>query len=96
LEHELEVYKTGLADKAMMVVLNKADEVSEETGRLRLAELQKAIQDLSNEGQHLELVTVSAKYGLGISKVVAGLADFLIQHRLRDSAAADELAEESL
>ncbi|KAJ9122275.1 hypothetical protein QFC22_001695 [Naganishia vaughanmartiniae] len=97
LEHELEVYKTGLADKAMMVVLNKADEVSEETGRLRLAELQNAIQDLQKKGQQLELVTVSAKYGLGVNKVVASLADFIEAERAKaKAAAAAELADESL
>lgn len=75
LEHELEMYKPGLANKAMMVVLNKADEVDEATGRERLRELEGKLL----EG--MQLVTVSAKYGLGMPKVVAGLAEYIERAR---------------
>lgn len=76
LRHELEVYKEGLSDKAMMVVLNKADEVDEHVGRERLAELTRAVKDTGEK-----IVTVSAKYGLGMPKVVAGLAEYIERAR---------------
>ncbi|KAI5453357.1 GTPase of the mitochondrial inner membrane that associates with the large ribosomal subunit [Naganishia albida] len=75
LEHELEMYKPGLAQKAMMVVLNKADEVDEPTGRERLRELE-------DRAGRMQLITVSAKYGLGMSKVVAGLARYIERARV--------------
>ncbi|GHJ87252.1 hypothetical protein NliqN6_3654 [Naganishia liquefaciens] len=81
LRHELEVYKPGLADKAMMVVLNKADEVDEHVGRARLAELTRAVEPTGET-----VVTVSAKYGLGMPKVVAGLAEYIERERERERA----------
>jgi GTP-binding protein len=90
LQHELEVYKEGLADKAMMVVLNKADEVPEDVGRERLAELTSAVAGMGK----MEIVTVSAKYGLGMPKVVAGLAEYI--ERARAEQKALEESEDSL
>jgi GTP-binding protein len=84
LEHELEMYKPGLAEKAMMVVLNKADEVDEPTGRQRLHELEDKIGDM-------KIVTVSAKYGLGMSKVVAGLAEYIERAREELKEADEQL-----
>lgn len=66
LEKELEAYKPGLSRKSRLVIINKADDVDEQVGKAKLAAIEL--------GQEMELVVVSAKYGLGMSKVVHTLA----------------------
>jgi GTP-binding protein len=65
LKRELEAYKPGLADKAAVVVLNKGDEVEEDVGRKRVQDVRDAV-----EGQGMEVIVVSGKYGFGMAKLV--------------------------
>lgn len=72
LRDELEAYKPGLADKGVAVVLNKGDEVDEEIGRERL---QKVKEVVKSWGGGAEVVVVSAKFGLGMKRVVQVLCE---------------------
>lgn len=67
LKEEMEAWKRGLADLDAVVVLNKADEVNEEEGRSRVESVKRA---LGEDKPGWEVVTVSAKYGLGLDKLV--------------------------
>lgn len=68
LEKELEAYKPGLSRKSRLVIVNKADDVDEQVGKDKLAAIAGEL------GEAMELVVVSAKYGLGMAKVVHTLA----------------------
>lgn len=72
LRDELEAYKPGLADKAVAVVLNKGDEVDEEVGKERVKRVKEVIKAW---GGGVETVVVSAKFGLGMKRVVRVLCD---------------------
>lgn len=72
LRDELEAYKSGLANKAVAVVLNKGDEVDEEVGRTRVKEVQNVV---AGWGGGVEVVVVSAKFGLGMKRVVEVLSE---------------------
>jgi GTP-binding protein len=63
LRGELEAYKEGLSDKAVCIVLNKGDGVEEVEGK-------EKVRRVKEEGRGLEVVVVSAKYGLGMKRVV--------------------------
>lgn len=80
LRHELEAYKTGLAAKGKMIILNKADEVDEAQGRERI-EAVKKILNTELKGDGLELMTISGKYNLGLKKVVQKLSTFVAEAR---------------
>jgi GTP-binding protein len=80
LVRELEEYKAGLGAKSRVVVVNKADEVDETTGRERLSGVREAIEEI--KGDHaVDLVTVSGKYGLGLENVVSILAKHVSEAR---------------
>lgn len=72
LREEMEQWQKGLAEREAVVVLNKGDEVDEEVGRLRVDAVHKAVEE---EKKGWSVVTVSAKYGLGLDKLVATLSD---------------------
>jgi GTP-binding protein len=75
LRHELEAYKAGLASKGRVVIVNKGDEVDEDVGRQRLQRVKEQVETMGKDNdEELEVITVSAKYGLGLEKVVAALA----------------------
>ena len=67
LKEEMEAWKKGLAELDAVVVLNKADEVDEAIGRERVEQVKRALE-VDRPGW--EVVTVSAKYGLGLDKLV--------------------------
>lgn len=67
LQKEMEAWKQGLAERDAVVVLNKGDEVDEEVGRKRVEDVRTT---LASERPTWEVVTVSAKYGLGLDKLV--------------------------
>ena len=81
LRHELEAYKPGLSAKGRLVILNKADEVDEEQGRLKRGAVEEALEGLKDKDETLELVTVSGKYNLGLKKVVQRLGTFVVEAR---------------
>jgi len=72
LREEMEQWQKGLAEREAVVVLNKGDEVDEEVGRQRVEAVRKAVEE---EKKGWSVVTVSAKYGLGLDKLVATLSD---------------------
>lgn len=67
LKEEMEAWKRGLADLDAVIVLNKADEVNEKEGRSRVESVKRALRE---DQPGWEVVTVSAKYGLGLDKLV--------------------------
>lgn len=87
LRHELEAYKPGLSEKSRLVIVNKADEVDEEVGRERLAVLAEEMgEDAGADAgvdadQGMELVVISAKFGLGMQTVVRVLAERVAEAR---------------
>jgi GTP-binding protein len=91
LRHELEAYKENLSRKGKLIILNKADEVDEETGRERKRAVLQAIADLPPDEQ-LEVVTVSGKYNLGLKRVVQKLAGYVIRAREEQKEESDALA----
>ncbi len=89
LRKELEAYKPGLAAKGRVVIVNKGDEVDAEVGRERVADVRRQVEALRREGDNLEVVTVSAKFGLGLDRVVRALADLVEQSRREAEAEAE-------
>ena len=80
LREELETYLPGLSRKGVAVVLNKADEMDEETGKEKI----KAMEDwLEAEKWVMEVIVMSAKYGLGLERLVSLLADAVARRRPR-------------
>lgn len=71
LKEELEAYKPGLSERAAVVVLNKADGVPEEEGKKRVEDV-KAFVNAHGGG---EVIVLSGRYGLGMERLVAVLAD---------------------
>lgn len=71
LKEELEAYKPGLSERAGVVVLNKADGVPEEEGKKRVEDV-KAFVNAHGGG---EVIVLSGRYGLGMERLVAVLAD---------------------
>lgn len=71
LKEELEVYKPGLSERAGVVVLNKADDVPEEEGKKRVEDVKAFV----NEHGGGEVIVLSGRYGLGMERLVAVLAD---------------------
>lgn len=67
LRQEMEAWKEGLADRDAVVVLNKGDEVDEAVGRGRVERVREALQ---RDQPDWEVVAVSAKYGLGLDRLV--------------------------
>jgi GTP-binding protein len=72
LREEMEAWQKGLSKREAVVVLNKGDEVDEETGRARVESVQEGVKA---ERQGWEVVVVSAKYGLGLDKLVQTLSN---------------------
>jgi GTP-binding protein len=74
-------------------VLNKADEVDEQTGKERYESVKAALEGVE-EG--LEIVVLSGKYGLGLDGLVRILADRVEKARAVDAeiANAAQLAQD--
>jgi GTP-binding protein len=71
LREEMEAWQKGLSEREAVVVLNKGDQVDEEVGRDRV----KAVQDaIKAERKGWDVVAVSAKFGLGLDKLVQTLS----------------------
>lgn len=101
LKEELEAYKPGLSERAGVVVLNKADGVPEEEGKKRVEDVNAFVNEHGGE----EVIVLSGRYGLGMERLVAVLADnvekarterveALKRERLAAAAAGEE--EESI
>jgi GTP-binding protein len=73
LREELEAYKPGLASRARVVALNKADELLEEEIEEKMAEIKQAIAELGDGTP--EILVVSAKFGTGMEQLVNILAE---------------------
>ncbi|OXC68070.1 hypothetical protein AYX13_03279 [Cryptococcus neoformans] len=71
LKEELEAYKPGLSERAGVVVLNKGDAVPEEQGKKRVEDVTAFV----NENKSGEVIVLSGRYGLGMERLVALLAD---------------------
>lgn len=96
LKEELEAYKPGLSERAGVVVLNKADDVPEEEGKKRVEDVQAFVNAHGGE----EVIVLSGRYGLGMERLVAVLADNVERARTervealeRERQAAAEAAE---
>lgn len=86
LRDELEAYKAGLADKAVAVVLNKGDEVDEDIGRARVEAVQAVVAGWGG----VQVIIVSAKFGLGMKRVVEVLSDRVRELRLDQARVESE------
>lgn len=73
LRAELEAYKAELADRARILALNKADELTEEEVERKVESLKVAAADL--ETAQPEVLVISAKFGQGVDRLVHILAD---------------------
>lgn len=71
LKEELEAYKPGLSERAGVVVLNKGDAVPEEQGKKRVEDVTAFV----DENKCGEVIVLSGRYGLGMERLVARLAD---------------------
>lgn len=67
LQQEMEAWKRGLAERDAVIVLNKGDEVDEAVGRERVENVKTM---LAIDRPSWQVVTVSAKYGLGLDRLV--------------------------
>jgi GTP-binding protein len=82
LQHELNEYKTGLSDRAVAVVLNKADEVGEEEGKDRVRRVKEVlVSGTAVGGRECEILIMSGKYGLGVERLVRLLSETIVQRR---------------
>jgi GTP-binding protein len=92
LRQELEAYKAGLASKGRVVIVNKGDDVDEVVGRQRLQHINEQVEALRRDhAEELDVITVSAKYGLGLAKVVTALARH-VEYARRNEGGDDETA----
>lgn len=82
LHGELEAYKSGLAKKGAVVVLNKGDEVDEELGRKRLVGVRKLVEGMEEK---MEVLVLSGKYGLGLERLVDVLAKRVEEARKKEA-----------
>ncbi|ORY34623.1 hypothetical protein BCR39DRAFT_513655 [Naematelia encephala] len=73
LRDELEAYKPDLSRRGGLVILTKADEVDEETGRQKIEAVREMIEQMDPNGE-IEVVVLSGKYGLGMKGLVEVLA----------------------
>ena len=85
LRHELEQYRPGLADRAVIVLANQADRVPEDEARAKLDRLREAA------GPGLVVVPLSAKARLNTGKALALLRTHV--ERARAEAAAVDARE---
>ncbi|KAK8849812.1 hypothetical protein IAR55_005148 [Kwoniella newhampshirensis] len=85
LKHELEAYKPGLSARAGVIVLNKGDGVEEDEGKERLESVKKVV------GESGQVVVLSGKYGLGLERLVALLAERVANARLEGPVQLDEV-----
>lgn len=79
LREEMEEWQEGLSERDAVIVLNKGDDVDEQVGRERVDAVEKAVKA---QGLGWQVVTVSAKFGLGLGKLVDVLADKMEDKRL--------------
>lgn len=91
LRGELEAYKEGLASKAAVVVLNKADGVGREEGKEKADRVREVVATLpeARDGR-LKVVVLSGKFGLGMDKLVHTLGERVQEVRLQELE-ADEV-----
>jgi GTP-binding protein len=92
LREEMEAWQKGLAEREAVVVLNKGDEVDEEIGRKRVESVKEGIEA---EKKGWKVVVVSAKYGLGLDKLVSTLADQVEEKKNQPQPAAAKVAKPS-
>ena len=88
LRDELEAYKAGLAAKAAVVILNKADGVGREEGKEKAEGVKAAVEALP-EGHALKVIVLSGKFGLGMDKLVHALGDRVREERLKELEAEE-------
>lgn len=87
LKHELEAYKNGLSGKARLIILNKADEIDGEAGKVKQSAVLDAVKEI---GSDMDVVTISGKYNLGMGKVVQRLSSYVEDARAASDAEAVE------
>ena len=89
LREELEKYKTGMSDRARMVIANKADLLATEgdmeevrLARSKLARLEEFVRDEMDHGdQVLDVVPISGKYSQNLRSVVRKLRTYVEKAR---------------
>jgi len=90
LREELEKYKTGMSNRARMVIANKADLLAaegdpEEVGlaRTKLARLEEFVRDeMDHDDRVLDVVPTSGKYNQNLRSVVRKLRTYVEEARL--------------
>lgn len=84
LREEMEAWLPGLSMRDAVVVLNKGDDVDEDVGRGRVEGVKDAVGE---EGLGWEVVTVSAKFGLGLGRLVDLLGGKMEAKRVEEGSA---------
>ncbi|KZO94689.1 GTP-binding protein Obg/CgtA [Calocera viscosa TUFC12733] len=96
LKGELEAYRPGLSEQARMIVANKADllgapedaeGLDPQEQREKEREAWEKVQRLEDLSGGLDVVPVSAKFRMGLDRVVALLREYVAESKERDGTA---------
>ncbi|KZT60011.1 GTP-binding protein Obg/CgtA [Calocera cornea HHB12733] len=100
LKHELEAYRPGLSDQARLIVANKADllgareegvELDPEERHEKEREAWEKVQRLEDLSGGLDVVPVSAKFRMGLNRVVALLREYVAESKEKDESGTNVL-----
>ncbi|EJU01325.1 GTP-binding protein Obg/CgtA [Dacryopinax primogenitus] len=92
LKHELEAYRPGLSERARLIVANKADllgapggeESDVQAARETEQEAWEKVRRLEELAWGLDVVPVSAKFRMGLDRVVALLREYVAESKAKE------------